>query len=110
MKAVKVEVLKRGRERTSLSVVLDEGQNRQIRRMLAKLGHKVKTLRRERLGPLTLGDLKPGQSRLLTPPEVKAIRNAARPRQAPGQARRRMSVGGGPATLTCLHERARPGS
>ena len=77
MKAVKVEVLKRGRERTSLSVVLDEGQNRQIRRMLAKLGHKVKTLRRERLGPLTLGDLKPGQSRLLTPPEVKAIRNAA---------------------------------
>ena len=77
MQAVSVEPLRRGEERSSLQIVLKEGQNRQIRRMLAKLGHKVRHLRRVEFGPLKLGKLRPGESRLLTPGEVKALKKAA---------------------------------
>ena len=77
MQAVSVEPLRRGDERSSLQIVLKEGQNRQIRRMLAKLGHKVRHLRRVEFGPLKLAKLRPGESRLLSPGEVKALRKAA---------------------------------
>lgn len=47
-----------------------EGQNREIRRLLAKLGHKVQRLERVALGTVTLGDLPLGQYRLLAPQEI----------------------------------------
>ena len=72
-----IRISHRGRERSALDITLKEGRNRQIRRMLASLGHKVRELRRIRFGPLELGNLKPGESRLLTPPEVRALRAAA---------------------------------
>ncbi len=56
-----------------LELVLMEGQNREIRRLLAKVGHKVQRLERVALGPLQLGDLPVGHYRLLTPPEIAAL-------------------------------------
>ncbi len=60
-----------------LEMVLDEGKNREIRRMLAQLGHKVHQLKRIAVGPLTLGGLLPGQHRLLAWAEIDTLRRDA---------------------------------
>ena len=60
-----------------LCVVLTQGINRQIRRMFAALGYKVKRLTRTRLGPLRLGRLPRGSWRELSGREVEALRKAA---------------------------------
>ena len=54
-------------------IVLQEGKNRQIRRMVRKVGHKVLRLHRVRVANIRLGNLKPGTWRHLTPAEVKAL-------------------------------------
>lgn len=59
-----------------LRVVLTQGINRQIRRMFAALGYKVKRLTRTRLGPLRLGRLPRGSWRELTAREVESLRKA----------------------------------
>ena len=66
--------LKRG---TMLEMVLAEGRNREIRRMLARLGHRVHRLQRIALGPLRLGELPKGSYRELTSRELKALRSAS---------------------------------
>jgi 23S rRNA pseudouridine2605 synthase len=71
--AIDVEVVHRDRGRTRLKLVLAEGRNRQVRRMMARLGHPVKKLRRLRVGPLNLKGLRPGQWRELTPWEVEQL-------------------------------------
>ena len=58
-------------------VVLTQGINRQVRRMFAALGYKVKRLTRTRLGPLRLGRLPRGSWRVLSAREVEALRKAA---------------------------------
>ena len=60
-----------------LRVVLTQGINRQIRRMFAALGYKVKRLTRTRLGPLKLGRLPRGAWRELTVREIDSLRKAA---------------------------------
>ncbi len=55
------------------SLTLIEGRKRQIRRALSALGHPVLRLLRVRMGPLELGDLAPGQARLLSPAERRAL-------------------------------------
>ncbi len=62
---------------TSLLIGIHEGRNRQVRRMLEAVGHKVTRLRRVQLGPLQLGDLPRGQWRELTAEEVSALMRAA---------------------------------
>lgn len=71
-----ITIRKRQRDRTWLEIVLDEGRNREIRRILARIGHKVVQLRRVAIGPLTLGDLPLGSHRQLTPMEVKQLQKA----------------------------------
>ena len=59
---------------TWLRVVLTEGKNREIRRMLAQLGHKVLKLRRVAIGPVKLDRLPRGTSRRVSEPELAALR------------------------------------
>jgi len=57
-----------------LQVTLREGQNRQVRRMTAAAGHPALRLVRVAVGPVTLGDLQPGQWRELKGAEVAGLR------------------------------------
>ncbi len=59
-------------------VELTEGRNRQIRRMFHALGYKVKRLQRVSIGTLELGDLGPGETRVLPKGTARALRKAAR--------------------------------
>ena len=63
-----------------LTITLQEGRNRQVRRMCASIGHQVRKLTRTRMGPIKLGDLRPGHWRDLTDREVRLLREAASPR------------------------------
>jgi len=72
----RIKIQHRNSRRTVLEITLQEGQNRQIRRMLARLGHSVKELTRIRLGPLSLRALGPGRFRPLTSQEVKKLHQA----------------------------------
>ncbi len=75
-------LLRSGRDRTRLLLTLAEGRNRQIRRMMLRVGHKVRKLRRVQLGPLELKGLRVGQWRDLTPREVERLRRqGAKPRR-----------------------------
>jgi 23S rRNA pseudouridine2605 synthase len=60
-----------------LRIVLSEGKNREIRRMLARIGHKVIRLRRIAIGPVQIGGLPLGKSRRLTLPELIALQELA---------------------------------
>ena len=75
-RAVRVTLVKPGPADAILRVVLVEGRNRQVRRMLAAIGCDVEGLQRIRIGPLPLGELKSGQHRELRPREVDALRAA----------------------------------
>ncbi|CAN5253123.1 hypothetical protein BH11PLA2_BH11PLA2_30420 [soil metagenome] len=61
-------------EATWLRIVLCEGKNREIRRMLAKLDHKVLKLRRIAIGPVLLDKLPKGKSRKLSPRELDGLK------------------------------------
>jgi 23S rRNA pseudouridine2605 synthase len=63
-------------DRTLMSITLREGQNREIRRMLARVGLKVRELERVAIGPLRAPELKPGQVKLLGKKDVEKLRSA----------------------------------
>jgi pseudouridine synthase len=67
-----VRVLRAG-ARTMLEVVLTEGRNRQVRRMLAAVGHRVRRLVRVGIGGLELGKMKAGEYRELSWEEVRQL-------------------------------------
>jgi 23S rRNA pseudouridine2605 synthase len=71
--AVNATILRAGARNAWLEIVLDEGRNRQIRRLLAALDYEVLRLLRVRIGDLPLGDLGKGQWRALAPAEVAAL-------------------------------------
>jgi len=60
-----------------VEITIHEGRNRQVRRMFDAIGHKVLKLRREKYGFLTLNGLNAGESRELSPHEVKHLRELA---------------------------------
>jgi 23S rRNA pseudouridine2605 synthase len=76
VKAKHVKRLKSHGESTWLRIVLAEGKNREIRRLLARRGHKVLHLRRIAIGPLQLGTLGQGKSRRLTAEETSALKKS----------------------------------
>ncbi|OGJ90282.1 MAG: pseudouridine synthase [Candidatus Raymondbacteria bacterium RifOxyA12_full_50_37] len=68
--AKQAAVLRQGEKNSWLKIVLDEGKNRQIRRMLSALSIEVLRLIRVAIGPLKLGDLEKGKFRYLTSEEA----------------------------------------
>jgi pseudouridine synthase len=73
-KGCRVKILRRLREKSVLEITLFEGRNYEIRRTLAKMGHKVRDLTRVRIGPLMLEGLNTGESRLLSKSEVRQLK------------------------------------
>ena len=69
-----IRIVRRGRDRSILEITIREGRNPQVRRMLARLGHKVRDLMRIKMGPLSLHGLAPGQIRPLTQREVRELK------------------------------------
>lgn len=60
-------------DRNAFTIILKEGKNRQIRRMVEARGNTVTTLKRTRIAHIRLGTLKPGQWRHLTDTEKKKL-------------------------------------
>lgn len=87
VKARHVKRLRSQGESTWLEIVLTEGKNREIRRMLARLKHKVMRLRRVAIGPIQLGRLALGKARPLKGEDLERLRRAADP-----ALRRRQSI------------------
>ena len=75
-KVTGVQIKRKHKQSTILEMVLDEGRNREIRRVLAKVGHKVLLLVRIAVGPVKLGNLAPGKFRQLTAKEVASLKQA----------------------------------
>jgi pseudouridine synthase len=86
----KITVIQQDVSFTRLEIVMREGRKRQIRRVANMLGFPVTQLVREKIGPLTLGSLKPGDWRHLTDKEIAALKaivassKAKRPYRKPG--------------------------
>jgi pseudouridine synthase len=78
-----VKVEKVGKDSTYLKVTLREGKNREIRRVFAKIGHRVTELKRVRIGELTLHGLSRGEWRFLQAHEVQKLRETARSADRP---------------------------
>lgn len=76
LRAKEAAVLRSGEKNCWLEITLDEGKNRQIRRMLEACGIEVLRLVRVAIGPLHLGDLAKGSFRRLTPAEKMALDRA----------------------------------
>ncbi len=78
-----------------IELTIHEGRNRQVKRMLESVGHRVQTLHRSAYGPLKLEGLEPGAWRELEPFEVERLRAVTQdsrpPARGPGRA------GSGPA-------------
>jgi len=75
LRAKSARLLRHGTRNSWLEIVLDEGKNRHIRRMLEALDVSVLRLVRVSIGPLELGDLKKGDYRHLTVAERDAVLN-----------------------------------
>lgn len=79
LRASQLDLLRQGGKNCWLSIVLNEGRNRHIRRLLSALGLEVLRLVRISIGSLVLGNLPKGRFRHLTPEEVRSLE-----RQSPG--------------------------
>ena len=72
-KAARVVIKGRHKQSTILDMTLTEGMNREVRRLLARIGHKVMMLIRIAVGPVKLGKMLPGEWRKLTQVEVERL-------------------------------------
>ncbi len=73
-----IKLKKRNLQSSDLIIVLKEGRNREIRRLLASVGHKVLQLRRTAIGPIRIEDMPLGAYRKMLPEEVQLLEHAAR--------------------------------
>jgi 23S rRNA pseudouridine2605 synthase len=89
-----VTIKKKLKQSTVLEIVLTEGHNREIRRMLARVGHKVLKLHRISIGPVRLGMLPVGAHRELTKDELARLQ---RPQNLRSAVRKKKSLRAKPA-------------
>lgn len=73
MPSARVEKLSQDDKYTKLSVVIDEGQNRQVRRMFEAIGKSIRLLKRVRIGQVRLGGLSRGDYKDLTEEELNLL-------------------------------------
>jgi 23S rRNA pseudouridine2605 synthase len=76
-RVVSAKVIRQYKQSSLLEIVLNEGRNREIRRLLARVGHKVQRLKRVAIGPLRLADLPVGHVRPLARDEVRRLKQAS---------------------------------
>ena len=91
-KATGAKYLKRVKDTSWIELVLQEGRNREIRRLLAKIGHKVLTLRRVSIGTLRLGELPVGAHRELTAIELRALKKTSATSKTKGRSAAKKSI------------------
>jgi 23S rRNA pseudouridine2605 synthase len=107
-RAQSIIVKKQHGQSTDLIIVLNEGRNREIRRILARVGHKVLALKRIAVGNIKLGDLPLGGWRRLMPVEIDGLLELAQ------EKRRARKVGASrrerPATQTRSASEGKPRS
>lgn len=87
MRVSGVKVLKRGTRESTVEIILKQGINRQIRRMLAHVGLDVKNLKRTRIGRIEIRGLGIGSCRPLTAKEVSYLRTLT------GLERKKLEIG-----------------
>jgi len=75
------------RSERELEITIREGRKRQLRRMMESVGNRVVALTRIRIGSLELGELRPGEARLLNEDEVDLLWENARPMRAAAKKR-----------------------
>ena len=92
-KPARVSILRKERNHTWLRIVLQEGRKRQIRRVAAILGHRVSRLKRVGLGPVQLGELRPGEWRYLEPDELDALQQLKGAKHSASQRQRTEKAG-----------------
>ncbi len=69
-----VRMLSCSRNTTIAEITIHEGRKRQVRRMFEAVGHPVRALKRTRVGPIALGDLRSGRWRLMSADELRDLR------------------------------------
>jgi len=82
-----VRVVTRDRDRSVIEITLREGRNREVRRLLARVGHPVRKLTRVAMGPLKLKGVARGAWRELTRAEIRNLRTLVRGDAPAGQPR-----------------------
>ena len=80
---------KRQGKSTDLVMVLNEGRNRELRRILARVGHKVLRLKRIAVGSIKLAELPPGAWRRLMPDEIESLLRLAKEKRKAAKAKRK---------------------
>ncbi|RJR10474.1 rRNA pseudouridine synthase [Candidatus Parcubacteria bacterium] len=66
-----LKIIKKGKESSTIEIIIHEGKNRQVRKMCEAIGHPVIALKRTAIGKLMLGKLTEGKWRYLSEEEVK---------------------------------------
>lgn len=92
VRAERAEIHSVHKQSATLEIVLREGRNREIRRILARIGHKVMRLKRISIGGVKLRDMQPGEWRRLNAEEISWLRQSGegdRPDRRDGGERRR---------------------
>ncbi|HEV8541204.1 MAG TPA: pseudouridine synthase [Verrucomicrobiae bacterium] len=78
LRAERGRILKSNNSHSMVELTLNEGKNREIRRMFETLGFEVERLQRVQIGPIKLGQLPRGKWRTLTGPEIKSLMRDSR--------------------------------
>jgi 16S rRNA U516 pseudouridylate synthase RsuA-like enzyme len=91
-----VAILRRSDKQSMLEIRICEGRNREVRRILARLGHRVRRLKRVAIGPVTARGLKVGTWRMLTDAEVHRLKRCGQ--ATGGQATGAKATGAEPAS------------